>query len=89
MKTSERQHLKHDEFSETLQQAYSRFDQNRSMATTLLGVVLIVGTIAGGLYWYRSHRADEAASLLAQALTVTEAQVVPPVQALRISSRHF
>jgi predicted negative regulator of RcsB-dependent stress response len=82
MKTSERQHLKHDEFSETLQQAYSRFDQNRSMATTLLGVVLIVGAIAGGLYWYRSHRADEAASLLAQALTVTEAQVVPPVQAL-------
>ena len=82
MKTSERQHLKHDEISETLQQAYTPFDQNRSIVTTLVGVVLIVGAIAGGLYWYRSHRADEAAGLLAQALTITEAQVVPPVQAL-------
>ena len=44
--------------------------------------MLIVAVIAGGLYWYRSHRADEAAGLLAQALTITEAQVVPPVQAL-------
>ena len=82
MKTSERQHLKHDEISDSLQQAYARFDKNRSVVTTLVGALLIVGAIAGGLFWYRSHRADEAASLLAQALTIAEAQVVPPVQAL-------
>ena len=82
MKTSERQHLKHDGVSDSLQQAYARFDQNRSIVTTLLGVVLVVGALAGGLYWYRSNRANEAAGLLAQALTITEAQVAPPVQAL-------
>jgi predicted negative regulator of RcsB-dependent stress response len=79
MKTSERQHLKHDRISDTLQQTYARFDQNRSIVTTVLGVVLVVGAVAGGLYAYRSHQADAAAGLLAQALAITEAQVVPPV----------
>jgi predicted negative regulator of RcsB-dependent stress response len=82
MKTSERQQLKHDEFSETLQQAYARLDQNRSIVTTILGVLIVVGLIAGGFYWYRAHQGDDAARLLAEALTITEAQVVPPVQAV-------
>jgi predicted negative regulator of RcsB-dependent stress response len=82
MKTSERQHLKHDEVSETLQQAYARFDQNRSAVTTVLGVLIVVAAVVGGLYFYRSHQADEAARMLAEALTITEAQVVPPTQAL-------
>lgn len=82
MKTSQRQQLKHDEFSETLQQAYTRFDQNRSAVTTVLGIVVVIVMVAGGVYWYRSHQADEAARLLAEALAITEAQVVPPVTAI-------
>jgi predicted negative regulator of RcsB-dependent stress response len=82
MKTSERQHLKHDEVSETLQQAYARFDENRSAVTTVLGVLIVVAAVVGGLYFYRSHQADEAARMLAEALTITEAQVVPPTQPL-------
>lgn len=82
MKTRERQHLKHDGIAETLHQAYTRFDRNRSRVTTILGVCLIAAAIAVGLYWYRSHQSDEAARLLAEALTITEAQVVPPVQPL-------
>ena len=80
MKTSERQQLKHDEFSETLQQAYSRIEQNRSAVTTVLGILVVVVAIGAGIYWYRSHQSDEAARLLAEGLTITEAQVVPPVQ---------
>lgn len=82
MKTSERQHLKQDEFSQTLQQAYAQFDQNRSAVSAVLAVVLVIAVVVGGIYWYRNHQADEAARLLAEALTITEAQVVPPVQAI-------
>jgi len=82
MKTKERQHLKQDEFTQTLQQAYARFDENRSSVTTALGVVLIVAAIVGGMYLYRSHRDGEASRLLAEALAVADAQVVPPAQGM-------
>jgi TolA-binding protein len=82
MKTKERQHLKQDEFTETLHQAYARFDQNRSAVTTALVVVLIVAASVGGVYLYRSHRDAEASRLLAEALAVSDAQVVPPAQGL-------
>jgi predicted negative regulator of RcsB-dependent stress response len=80
MKTTQRKQLKQDEFTETLQQAYARFDQNRSAVTTLVGVLIVVGLVVGGIFWYRSHREDQASRLLADALVVTEAQVSPPVQ---------
>lgn len=82
MKTSERQHLKQDEFSQTLQQAYAQFDRNRSAVTTALAVAVLVAGVVGGIFWYRSHQAEQAARLLAEALTIAEAQVVPPVQAI-------
>ena len=80
MKTRERQHLKQNAFAETLQQAYERFDQNRSTVTTMLGVAAIVAAVAGGIWLYRSQREAKASAMLAEALVVTEAQVAAPTQ---------
>jgi tetratricopeptide (TPR) repeat protein len=79
MKTSERHDLKHNELAETLQSTYHRLEQNRRNFTIAGGIVLAV--LAGwGVYaFYTSQRDARAGAMLAEALVISEAQVVPPV----------
>jgi predicted negative regulator of RcsB-dependent stress response len=82
MKTSQRHQLKHNEVTETLQQAYRRLEQNRKVLATVVAAILIVGAGVGATYYYQSMRDSQASGVLAEAMAVADAQVVPPAQGL-------
>ena len=79
MKTTERHELKHNELSDALTATYASFEQNRKNLTIGLGVVLAALAIWGSYAFYTSQREARAGALLAEALVVTEAQVVPAI----------
>jgi hypothetical protein len=79
MKTTERHDLKHNEVAETLQQTYARLEQHRK-AILIGAAVIVVLAVAWGTYRLVTAQRDaKAGELLARALVVAEAQVVPPV----------
>ncbi len=79
MKTTERHDLKHNEVADTLQGAYLQLERNRTTILTVAGAVLAVAAIWGGYSYFTAQKEAKAGALLAQALVVSEAQVVPPV----------
>jgi len=79
MKTTERHDLKHNEVADTLQETYAKLEQNRKIILTVAGVVLAVACIWGGYSFLAAQKEAKAGALLAQALVVLEAQVVPPI----------
>ena len=79
MKTTERHDLKHNEVAETLQGAYVQLEQNRKTILTVAGVVLVAACIWGGYSFYTAQQEAKAGALLAHALVIIEAQVVPPI----------
>lgn len=79
MKTSERHDLKHNEIRSALTATYVSLEQNRKNFTIGIGVVLAALAAWGGYALFSSQRDAKAGALLAQALVVTEAQVVPPI----------
>lgn len=79
MKTTERHDLKHNELTDALSATYVSLEQNRRNVTIGLGVLLAALAVWGGYAFYSSQRDAKAGALLAEALVVTEAQVVPPI----------
>ena len=79
MKTTERHDLKHNEFAETLQQTYARLEQNRTTVLIVAAAVVAIAVAWGAYYLVTSQRDAKAGELLAQAMVVAEAQVVPSV----------
>ncbi|MDH4065259.1 MAG: tetratricopeptide repeat protein [Acidobacteriota bacterium] len=78
MKTSQRHHLKDNEFAMVVSRAQAWLEQNR---TALLGGAAAVAVVAGGLLGYVAWQRSidtKAASLLAEAMVISEAQVQPP-----------
>ncbi len=82
MKTTYRRHLKQDEVTETLQQVYSRLERNRKTVLIVAGIAILVAVIYGGYRYYTGQQSARASALLADALTVNEAQVVAPTEPL-------
>jgi tetratricopeptide (TPR) repeat protein len=79
MKPTERHELKHNEVAETLQQTYVRLEQNRTPLLLGLAAVLVAALAWGGYAWYAAQQDAKAGALLADALVVSEGQVVPPI----------
>jgi predicted negative regulator of RcsB-dependent stress response len=79
MKTTERHELKHNEVADTLQGAYHQVEQHRTTILAVAGGVLAVAAVWGGYSYYAAQQEGKAGALLAQALVVSEAQVVPPI----------
>jgi predicted negative regulator of RcsB-dependent stress response len=80
MKTAQRHQLKHNEVAETLQQVYGRLESNRNTIFAVIVGVLVVGGAAAAMMYVSGQKNDKASALLAEAVAVSEAQVVPPVQ---------
>jgi TolA-binding protein len=78
MKTSERHHLKQDQFASTLAETFERFDKDRNRWLAIGGAVLALLIAAGGYSWWRQNRAEQSSALLAEAQVVLDAPVVPP-----------
>jgi len=80
MKTAQRHQLKHNEVAETLQDVYGRLESNRKTIFAVIVAILVVGGAAAAMMYVSGQKNDKASAMLAEAVTVSEAQVVPPVQ---------
>lgn len=78
MKSSERHHLKDNEFARVMGGAQSWLEEHQ---TTLLAVVGAIVVIGGGLLGYSTWTASvntKAAELLAEAMVIDESRIQPP-----------
>jgi len=78
MKSQERHKLKQNEFARTVEHARGVLEARRRDITWALLVVIVLLATVGGYVWWRQSRAARAMDLLATALAVYEAPVVPP-----------
>jgi TolA-binding protein len=78
MKSTERHRLKQNEFARTVGRAREMLDTRRRDLTAVALVVLAAVLLAAGYGWWRQARNTSANTMLAAALAVAEAPVVPP-----------
>jgi len=77
MKRTERHKLKENEFARTVTHAKNMLEaRSRGVTTTILVAAVVIAAI-GGYTWYRQSRNAKAEGLLASALAVYQAPVVP------------
>jgi len=78
MKRTERHHLKENDFAEWLLGVTTWFEANRQ--TVLNGgiAILLIGAGVAGTVVYRQMTAGRASGMLAEAMSLAEAPVVPP-----------
>jgi predicted negative regulator of RcsB-dependent stress response len=77
MKTSERHHLKENEFVHAVGTAQTWFEQNR---TAVLGTLAAIIIVSGGVLAYNAWKGSidsKAAALLAEAMVIDEGRVQP------------
>jgi tetratricopeptide (TPR) repeat protein len=68
VKRAERHHLKQDELVTGIGQATHWFEAHRQNVVNAILVALGAGLLLGGIYIYRTNKAEEARSLLAEGL---------------------
>ena len=78
MKATERHHLKENEVAEWLQGTRGWFDANRSLILYGGIAILVVAVAVGGTVAYRNMEAAKATAMLAEAMSIAEANVVAP-----------
>lgn len=78
MKTSERHHLKDNELALALAQANDWAGQNQKSLTMVVGVIALLAVAVGGYFVWRNSVERSARTMLAEALVVSEARVMPP-----------
>jgi TolA-binding protein len=78
MKRSERHHLKENTLAVFTERAGTVVaDRGREILIAVLAVVLLAAAVAG-YFWWQGRAEGRASTLLADAMTVLEAQVTPP-----------
>jgi len=78
MKTTERHHLKDNELAIALHQAQSWAGGNSKTLLTALGAIVIVGGAVLGYMAFRNNTDNKARVMLAEAMVIEEARVMPP-----------
>jgi TolA-binding protein len=77
MKSQERHKLKENAFARTVEHAGDTLTKRRRDVTWAVAVVVVLLAIVGGYTWWRQSTDNRATELLATALAVYEAPVVP------------
>ncbi|HUQ88609.1 MAG TPA: tetratricopeptide repeat protein [Vicinamibacterales bacterium] len=78
MKTTERHHLKDNELAIAMHEAQQWAGTNsKRLITTVVAIVLVGGAVLGFLA-YRNSQDNRARTLLAEAMVIEEARVMPP-----------
>lgn len=78
MKTTERHHLKDNELAMALTSAQGWIEQNQKTLLAIVAAIVVVGSgLAGYAAWQRSVD-TKARTLLAEAMVIEEARVMPP-----------
>lgn len=78
MKTSERHRLKGNELASAIGHAQGWTKANRNSITTVIAAIVIVGGAVGAYAAWKSNTDGKARTLLAEAMIVEEARVMPP-----------
>jgi tetratricopeptide (TPR) repeat protein len=78
MKATERHHLKENEVAHWLLGTRGWFDENRNLVMYGGVAILLVAVAVGGTLAYRNMEAGKATGLLAEAMSVAEANVIAP-----------
>jgi tetratricopeptide (TPR) repeat protein len=78
MKTTERHHLKDNELALALGQAQSWASSNSRTLLTIVGAVVAVGVGVLGYMAWRNSTDNQARVMLAEAMVIEEARVMPP-----------
>ena len=78
MKSTERHKLKQNEFERTVAQARGAIAERQRELTTAIVAVVAVLIVVGAYFAWRTSRNSKATTLLAEALAVAEAPVIPP-----------
>ena len=80
MRRSERHHLKENPVAEFLTDLAGGLRGRSRSVLYGVAAVVVAFAVAGGFYGWQQYRQGQAGDLLAQAMTVVQAQVVPPVE---------
>lgn len=78
MKTTERHHLKDNELAIALGHAQQWAGSNSKTLTAAVAAVVIIGGAALGFMAWRANTDNKARALLAEAMVIEEARVMPP-----------
>lgn len=78
MKTTERHHLKDNELAIALGRAQSWADSNSRTLMAIIAVVVVVGGGVLGYMAWRNSVDNQARAMLAEAMVIEEARVMPP-----------
>ena len=78
MKRTERRHLKENELQTFARDARERFESKRRESLAIVAVVVVVGIAAVAYFGWRERVQTRAATMLADAAAVKEAQIGPP-----------
>jgi tetratricopeptide (TPR) repeat protein len=78
MKTTERHHLKDNELALALSDAQSWATDNSKSLITIVAAIVVVGVAVLGFMVWRSSTDNTARRLLAEAMVIEEARVMPP-----------
>ena len=78
MKTTERHHLKDNELAIALGQAQSWAGSNSSTIVAIVAAIVIVGGGVLGYMAWRNSTDNKARAMLAEAMVIEEARVMPP-----------
>lgn len=78
MKRTQRHHLKQNELARTLAALRDGFEQHRSRIALVVVVVLLVVAGAAGITMWRQQTDAQAQALLAEAMVILNAPVIPP-----------
>jgi tetratricopeptide (TPR) repeat protein len=77
MKTTERHHLKDNELALALGQAQTWAGGNSRTLLTAIGAIVLVGVAVLGFMAYRNNTDNKARVMLAEAMVIEEARVMP------------
>jgi TolA-binding protein len=77
MKSTDRHRLKEDEFTRTVLRARTALEERRRQITQAVVALVVIAVVVGGYFWWRQSRARAANELLASAMAVYDAPVVP------------
>jgi len=78
VKRTQRRHLKENEVELFVNQVRDFVEQNRRAVTAVLAVAVVIGAVALVYYAWRSRTESRAHELLADAMNIQSAPVVPP-----------
>ena len=78
MKTTERHHLKQNEFVSGVASVTSWYRHNKDKATLVVGAILVGVVLTGGYFWWQNRSAEQAGELMGVAMTIYQAPIVPP-----------